>query len=143
MKKEKEALNYAREELQARLADRDAQHASELERVRQDHSAAMRAAAESAEAASAVLRADLAEEREALFAERDAAVEKNRKYYQVGLSICLPGILVNFRKQLLVKITFTTKSISVKLKMLLKLIKIVNFLFNLCENYTKKACCHL
>ena len=46
------------------------------------HRAALRAAAESAEAASAALRADLAEEREALFAERDAAVEKNRKYYQ-------------------------------------------------------------
>ena len=47
----------------------------------------MRAAAESAEAASAALRADLAEERDALFAERDAAVEKNRKYYQVEMGI--------------------------------------------------------
>ena len=64
------------------MAERDAQHSDELGRVRREHSAALRDAAESAEAASAALRADLAEEREALFAERDAAVEKNRKYYQ-------------------------------------------------------------
>ena len=64
------------------MAERDAKHSDELDRVKRDHSAALRAAAESDEAASAALRADLAEEREALFAERDAAVEKNRKYYQ-------------------------------------------------------------
>ena len=50
--------------------------------MEREHRAALRAAAESAEAASAALRADLDEERGALFAERDAAVEKNRNYYQ-------------------------------------------------------------
>ena len=73
---------------QARAAERDAQHSGELERVMRDHSAALRAASEAAEAASAALRDDLAEEREALFAERDAAVEKNRKYHQGGTASC-------------------------------------------------------
>ena len=50
--------------------------------MRREHCAALRAAAESAGAASAALRADMDEERGALFAERDAAVDKNRKYYQ-------------------------------------------------------------
>ena len=67
---------------QARLPERESQHAGELERVGREHRAALRTAAESAEAASAALRADLDEERGALFAERDAAVEKNRNYYQ-------------------------------------------------------------
>ena len=67
---------------QARLTERESQHAGELGRVGREHCAALRAAAESAEAASAALRADLDEERGALFAERDAAVEKNRNYYQ-------------------------------------------------------------
>ena len=67
---------------QARLTERESQHAGELGRMGREHCAALRAAAESAEAASAALRADLDEERGALFAERDAAVEKNRNYYQ-------------------------------------------------------------